>query len=107
MKVPLLCLILLHKVLANCHLHRPTEFLRCYSTETSSFWLYSIIFILIFFATFLGLQIYGCLHLGWMHPPNNLPRFPGFLLQPLPPPPAPVQRAPSVISYFHLNSEDV
>lgn len=101
-------LVFLHYVHANCPLHRPTQFLHCYTVipETPAFWLYAIIFILVFFSTILGLKMYACLKIGWIHPREDLSRFPLSNFQLQPPPPAPLPRTPSIISYFNLAGED-
>ena len=103
----LLLLALLRQALASCHLHRPMQFLSCYTAapDAHPFWLYAIIFLLVFLSTVLGLKIYACLRIGWIHPREDLPRFPPPAFQ-LQPPPEPLPRAPSVISYFNLTGGD-
>lgn len=104
----LLLLTLPSLTAAKCLLTRPTQFMNCYTVipQTSPFWLYAIIFCTIFLATLLGIKIYTCLRLGWLHPPDDLPKSPPPAFQPPLPPPIPLTRAPSVVSYFHFVSAE-
>ncbi|AGK27185.1 E3 RID-beta [Simian mastadenovirus C] len=93
----------------KCPFTKPWKLHTCYNEipDTPIAWLYVLTAALVFISTCLGVKLYFTFNFGWLHPNEDLPRYPNALpLQPLPPQPVPLVRAPSVISYFQLIGGD-
>ncbi|AAX19419.1 E3 RID-beta [simian adenovirus 1] len=106
----LLILNYLPLINCNCPFTKPWSFYTCYDKipDTPVAWLYAATAALVFISTCLGVKLYFILHTGWLHPREDLPRYPlvnAFQLQPLPPPDL-LPRAPSIVSYFQLTGGD-
>lgn len=94
----------------TCPFTKPWKFYTCYHEipETPVVWLYVLVAILVFLSTCLGVKLYFVFNIGWLHPNEDLPRYPlmnALPLQQLQPPPQ-LLRAPSVVSYFQLTGGD-
>lgn len=109
----MICILILCNLvsLAKCHcpFTKPWSFYTCYDVlpDTPIAWLYVATAVLVFVATCIGVKLYFYLKIGWLHPPEDLPRYPlvNNFQQPLPLP-DPLPRPPSVVSYFQLTGGD-
>ncbi|AGK27149.1 E3 RID-beta [Baboon adenovirus 3] len=108
--IPLLVILcdLLPFTYCHCPLNKPWSLYTCYAElpDIPVIWLYVATAALVFVATCVGVKIYFCLKIGWLHPPEDLPRFPLVNAFQMQPPPPDLIRAPSVVSYFQLAGGD-
>lgn len=109
MKTALLFFFMLIPVWASsCQLHKPWNFLDCYTKETNYIgWVYGIMSGLVFVSSVVSLQLYARLSFSWNQYTDDLPEYPNpqddlplNIVFPEPP------RPPSVVSYFKFTGED-
>lgn len=107
MRLPLAFLFFFVPIRA-CELHKPWDFLDCYTKETSYIgWIYGIMTGLVFISSVIALQMYPRLDFAWKRYTDDLPEYPNprvnlpqNIVFPEPP------RPPSVVSYFKLTGGD-